>query len=109
MARPKKGTKGDAEATAKWKKTMEEKYGGKEKLSQLMRTIGSKGGQSGRGEPYMGGFASNRELAKIAGRKGGLKSRRTSVAESIKNKKEYIYKGDLDEKIVFAKEAQDNR
>lgn len=34
--------------------------------------IGRKGGQNG----HTGGFASNRELASIAGRKGGLKSRR---------------------------------
>lgn len=34
--------------------------------------IGRKGGQNG----HTGGFASNRELARIAGRKGGLISRR---------------------------------
>lgn len=34
--------------------------------------IGRKGGKNG----HTGGFASNPELAKIAGRKGGLKSRR---------------------------------
>lgn len=34
--------------------------------------IGSKGGKNGR----TGGFAANPELAKIAGRKGGLVSRR---------------------------------
>ena len=38
--------------------------------------IGKKGGQNGRGEGYKGGFASNPELAKIAGRKGGMISRR---------------------------------
>lgn len=34
--------------------------------------IGAKGGRNG----HTGGFAVNPELAKIAGRKGGLKSRR---------------------------------
>ena len=34
--------------------------------------IGAKGGRNG----HTGGFASNPELARIAGRKGGLKSRR---------------------------------
>ena len=34
--------------------------------------IGTAGGKTSRG----GGFAANRELAKAAGRKGGLKSRR---------------------------------
>ena len=36
------------------------------------KTIGSKGGKNGR----TGGFAANRELARIAGRKGGAISRR---------------------------------
>jgi general stress protein YciG len=36
--------------------------------------IGSKGGKKG----TTGGFYANRELASIAGRKGGLKSKRTS-------------------------------
>lgn len=36
------------------------------------RTIGSKGGQMG----HTGGFAANRELARIAGAKGGSISRR---------------------------------
>ena len=34
--------------------------------------IGAKGGRNG----HTGGFAANPELARIAGRKGGLKSRR---------------------------------
>lgn len=37
--------------------------------------IGRKGGQNG----HTGGFAANPELAKIAGAKGGRKSRRTGV------------------------------
>lgn len=37
--------------------------------------IGRIGGQNGN----TGGFAANRELARIAGRKGGLKSRRGST------------------------------
>lgn len=36
------------------------------------KIIGAKGGRNG----HTGGFAANPELAKIAGRKGGLKSRR---------------------------------
>lgn len=38
--------------------------------------IGAKGGQVG----TTGGFAANRELARAAGRKGGLKSRRGKAA-----------------------------
>lgn len=37
--------------------------------------IGAKGGRNG----HTGGFASNRELAREAGKKGGLKSRRTGI------------------------------
>ena len=39
------------------------------------RKIGKKGGQNG----HTGGFAANPELARIAGRKGGLISRRGPV------------------------------
>ena len=38
-------------------------------------TIGAKGGKESRG----GGFAPNRELAREAGRKGGMKSKRGSA------------------------------
>ncbi len=40
------------------------------------KRIGSKGGKNG----HTGGFAANRELARIAGRRGGLKSRRGKAA-----------------------------
>lgn len=39
------------------------------------KQIGSKGGKNG----HTGGFHNNSELAREAGRKGGLKSRRTGV------------------------------
>lgn len=41
--------------------------------------IGRKGGQNGCGPDYMGGFAANRALASIAGRRGGLKSSRKGI------------------------------
>lgn len=41
--------------------------------------IGRLGGQRGR----TGGFYANRELARMAGRKGGLKSRRGKAAKTI--------------------------
>ena len=47
--------------------TDKKKYG-----DDFYSRIGGKGGRNG----HTGGFASNRELARIAGRKGGLKSRR---------------------------------
>lgn len=44
------------------------------------KRIGAIGGHNGRGPDYKGGFAANPELARIAGAKGGKKSRRTGVA-----------------------------
>jgi hypothetical protein len=41
--------------------------------------IGSKGGKNG----HTGGFAANRELARIAGAKGGRTSRRTGVKNRV--------------------------
>lgn len=41
-------------------------------------TIGAKGGQNG----HTGGFAANRELARIAGAKGGRISRRGKAAKT---------------------------
>lgn len=84
MSRPKKGTRGDELATAKWRKTMQEKYGGQEGLHQKMQEIGAIGGQNG----HTGGFKTNLrdkngltgfERARIYGRIGGMKSRRTGV------------------------------
>ena len=48
-------------------KTNKELYG-----SDFYKRIGAKGGKKG----TTGGFAANRELAREAGRKGGLKSKR---------------------------------
>ncbi len=42
-------------------------------------TIGAKGGKNG----HTGGFAANRELARIAGAKGGRISRRGKSAQKI--------------------------
>lgn len=55
---------------AKARKTIFERWG-----KDFYKTIGAKGGRNG----HTGGFASNRELARIAGRKGGSISRRTGV------------------------------
>ena len=69
--------------------TNKAKYG-----NQFYANIGRKGGKNG----HTGGFAANPELAKIAGRKGGLTSskvstlsleeRRQQIAELLKNEKE---------------------
>lgn len=72
MARPKKGQPGYEEANRKWRETMEAKHGS---ASEFMAKIGRKGGQNG----HTGGFAANRELAKIAGAKGGKISTRKGI------------------------------
>lgn len=61
------------------------------------RIIGSKGGQNG----HTGGFAANRELARLAGAKGGRKSRRTGKTTGDRKEKEYVWKGGPDAKLVF--------
>lgn len=98
MARPKKGTKGAEEATRKWRKTMQQKYGGATGVHNMMRLIGSKGGQNG----HTGGFAANPALARVAGAKGGRISRRTGVTTGQGKEKEYIWKGGPDDELVFA-------
>lgn len=94
MARPKKGAKGHELATAKWRKTMQEKYGGQEGVHQMMQEIGAKGGRNGRGPGYNGGFASThvgkdgltgRERSVIAGQKGGKIGGRISKRGPKKN------------------------
>ena len=62
----------------KWMETMLAKHGSREAVREVQRAIGAKGGRNGN----TGGFAANPELASIAGRIGGLKSkRRSSEAE----------------------------
>ena len=73
MARPRKNTPAGKIATERWRQTMEKKYGG---VTKKMREIGRIGGKNGCGPDYMGGFAADRERARIAGAKGGHISRR---------------------------------
>ena len=78
MARPKKGTKGAEEATLKWRKTMQQKYGGAAGVHKMMSRIGARGGRNG----HTGGFAANPALAKLAGKKGGRMSKRGAKNET---------------------------
>lgn len=84
------GTKAGGKKAAK--KNLEQ-YG-----KDFYRVIGSKGGQNG----HTGGFAANRELARIAGAKGGKISRRTGVTTGQGKEKEYLWKGGPDDELVFA-------
>ena len=74
----------------KAKKTNIKKYG-----KGFYRIIGSKGGQNG----HTGGFAANPALARIAGAKGGRKSKRGP--EGTQKVKELIWQGGPDEDLVF--------
>lgn len=78
----------------KARQTNLKKYG-----NEFYRMIGSKGGQNG----HTGGFAARPELARAAGAKGGKASRRTGILNGQRQEKEYVWKGDLDEKLVFKK------
>lgn len=82
MARPKKGTKGAEEATLKWKKTMQQKYGGAAGVHKMMSRIGARGGRNGSGPDYKGGFAANPALARASGKKGGRMSKRGAKNET---------------------------
>ena len=69
---------GTKEGGKKAAATNKAKYG-----NNFYAEIGAKGGRNG----YTGGFAANPELAKIAGRKGGLKSRRGKSKKEHKNER----------------------
>ena len=73
MSRPHKNTPAGKLATERWRQTMEKKYGG---VTAKMQQIGRIGGLNGKGPDYKGGFAADRERARIAGAKGGHISRR---------------------------------
>ena len=78
MARPKAGTKEGDAASERWRQTMINKYG-VDGVHKKMQEIGSKGGANGRGPEYKGGFAADRERARMAGAKGGRKSSRKGI------------------------------
>ena len=78
----------------KARETNIKKYG-----REFYRTIGSKGGQNG----HTGGFAANPALARVAGAKGGKISRRGPEGTQ-KEKREFVWKGGPDAKLVFKEE-----
>ncbi len=99
MPRPKKDTPEGIAATKKWRETMTKKYGS---ITERQKIIGAKGGKNGRGPDYKGGFASNSELARKAGAKGGSISKRgQSYQIQWDNNKELI-KRYLDEGYSMA-------
>lgn len=77
MTRPKRGEAGYEESNLAWKKTMEERYGGADGVHAFMQKIGREGGKA---VGYKG-FATNPELARIAGAKGGSISRKSGSSK----------------------------
>lgn len=73
MAGYKKGTPGYERQQKKYRETMMAKFGSDEDRLRHYREIGAKGGRNG----HTGGFASNPEKAREAGRKGGKISSRS--------------------------------
>lgn len=61
------GNKSGSESAKRQVETIKRKYG-----DNYFREIGAEGGRNG----FRGGFYANRELARIAGKKGGTISRR---------------------------------
>ena len=89
MPRPKAGTKEGNLATARWRKTMQMRYGD---ITAVMRETGRKGGLKSRG----GGFSTDipcncnwaveqHKLSECAGAKGGRISRRGKANGSKEN------------------------
>ena len=88
MARPKANTPEGKIASKKWRETMTLKYGS---ITEKMRETGRIGGQNGKGPDYKGGFAGDKQRARIAGAKGGSISRRTSkYEEEMLNNLDYM-------------------
>lgn len=88
---------------------------GKEQYDAFHKRIGAKGGRNGRGPNYAGGFSSQgvdsngltgSERARVAGRKGGLKSTRKGIKNGCGKKANR----DIDTlEQLLAEEAEDGR
>lgn len=102
MSRPKKGTPEGELASRRWRETMIRRYGSP---SKKMAEVGRIGGQNGRGPDYRGGFAANPAKARIAGAKGGAKSRRKSpydkeIRANLDYIKEYLVQTPQEQKTI---------
>lgn len=104
MSRPKANTLAGAIATERWRATMEKKYGN---ITNKMKEIGRIGGQNGKGPDYKGGFAGNRERARLAGAKGGKISRRKGKYTHIMDENKEAIKIAVDNGMVLQTFADD--
>ena len=104
MSRPRKNTPAGKIASEKWRQTMIEKYGS---VTDKMRETGRIGGQNGKGPDYKGGFAGNRERARLAGAKGGKISRRKGKYTHIMDENKEAIKIAVDNGMVLQTFADD--
>lgn len=104
MGRPCKNTPAGKLATERWRATMEKKYGN---ITNKMKEIGRIGGQNGKGPDYKGGFAGNRERARLAGAKGGKISRRTGKYTHIMDENKEAIKIAVDNGMTLQTFADD--
>lgn len=101
MARHKISTPECKAESEKYRRTMIEKYGA-DGVRKHYQIIGRKGGENGRGPNYTGGFASNVEKAKLAGSKGGRRSRR-GLRYIGEDNGFYVYKDENGGEVRYSK------
>lgn len=101
MARHKITTPEGKAESEKYRRTMIEKYG-VDGVRKHYQTIGRKGGENGRGPNYTGGFAGNVEKAKLAGSKGGSRSRR-GLRYIGEDNGFYVYKDENGGEVRYSK------
>ena len=105
MSRPKKTEPGHEIACRRWRRTMEERYGGKEGVRRMMQKMGAIGGRVGK----TGGFYASPERAVEAGSKGGTRSRKGYKFLGQNENGDFVYrKKDSNEEYVVPKEEARN-
>lgn len=102
MSRPGKGEEGYEKANARWRKTMEERYGGKEGLHKKMQSIGRIGGRCG----FTGGFWADPERASREGARGGAISKRGYQFIGKDSNGDYLFKLKSNGKMVLFKKEE---
>lgn len=83
MAGYKRGAPGYFAQQAKYHQTMLDKFGSEEALKEYYHQIAAKGGRNG----HTGGFTDNKNLAILAGRKGGSISSRAENKLSLEERR----------------------
>lgn len=100
MAGHRKGTPGYFAQQERYRQTMIEKFGSDEARKEYYREIAAKGGRNG----HTGGFASNPDKARVAGKKGGAISSRSKKKISLEARREK-YKESIMDTILLIKDG----